>query len=296
MMWAEKLLNAFNKGTPIGGAGHGEGYKHVPALYPCRDLLPRDIIMLHWYNVFNHQYDRVYHDRGYETFYGNLRAINVEHWNVRTEWGIKGGFVSNWGSFDEEYMQRNQQYCNLISTAYAFWCKDFESLGREKQIDLTMKEAHRLKKSKIKNPLTLTHTTDYKIDFKYFYDGIFIDDETYMLGSYKISYSDGSFALIPVKYGLNVGRSHYDDYLHEVAFTELSYSTLPVRYKDGWAYKCVYENPEPNKKITGIVYQPCENKEDINVELISFAAEFEVGNVSSGESHSADEEFAWDGE
>ena len=66
--------------------------------------------MLHWYNVFNYQYDRVYHDRGYETFYGNLRAINVEHWNLRTEWGIKGGFVSNWGSFEEENMQRNQQY------------------------------------------------------------------------------------------------------------------------------------------------------------------------------------------
>ena len=296
MMWGEKLLKAFDhSGNPIGGSGHGKGYAHVPALYPCRDLLPRDVILLHWYNVFNYQYDKVYHDRGFETYYGNLNAMSVERWDLRVSWGIKGGFVSNWSSFAEEYMQRNRQYFELINTAYAFWCDDYEKMGATARTEITMREAYRLKRSKIKNPLYITHTTSHQMPYKYFYDGIFIEDEIYLLGFYEITYEDGTQARLPVKYGTHVGTSHYDDYLNQSGFSELSYGTLPRRRGDGWVYECVYENPNPEGKIVGIAYRPAKGKEAIGVELVSFTQPIEGKDRGVRKKHVADEEFAWDG-
>lgn len=296
MMWGEKLLKAHHfNGAPIGGSGHGKGDAHVPALFPCRDLIPRDVIMLHWYNVFNYKYDRIYHDRGFETYYGNLNAMNVKHWDLRVSWGIGGGFVSNWGSFSEEYMQRNQQYFELINTAYAFWCDDYEKMGEKARMELTMRECHRLKKSKVQNPLCITHVTRHKIPYKCFYDGIFIEDDVYMLGSYEISYEDGSVCTLPVKYGTHIGTESYDDYLHQSAFVELSYTTMPQKRGDGWAYECVYENPNPQGRIKGIAYKPLKGREDVFVEMLAFSLPI-VGKESTvHRTRQAAEEFAWDG-
>lgn len=297
MMWGEKLLNSFAQdGERIGGSGHGKGLARVPALFPCRDLIPRDVIMLHWYYVFNHQYDRVYHDRGFTTLYGNLNAMNVKHWDLRRSWGIRGGFVSNWGSFDEEYMQRNMQYFSLITTAYAFWCEDYESMGHSARLDMTMKEAYRLKRSKVKNPITIRHTTTHKIPYKCFYDGIFIEESIYALGDYVLTYTDKTTATLPVKYGTHIGCHLYDDHLHQAGFRELSYTTLPIRHRDGWIYECVYENPNPEKKIAGIIYRPREGKEEIAVELLSFTLPLTKGKLANGKTHLAGEEFAWDGD
>ena len=297
MMWGEKLLNSFaNNGVRVGGSGHDKGTpRYVPALYPCRDLLPRDIIMLHWYYIFNHEYDKVYHERGFTVFYGNLNALNVEHWNLRRSWGIRGGFVSNWGSFEEEYMQRNMQYFSLITTAYAFWCDDYESMGSEARLATAMKEAYRLKRSKIKHPITIRHTTTHKIPYKHFYDGIFIEDTLYGMGDYVITYTDKTSATLPVKYGTHIGCNRYDDYQKQAEFRELSYSTLPLRNRDGWAYECVYENPHPDKQITGIVYRPRAGKENLAVEMISFTLPLSENALLTGKSHEIGEEFAWDG-
>ena len=296
MMWGEKLLKAHHyNGAPIGGSGHGKGDAHVPALYPCRDLIPRDVIMLHWYNVFNYKYDRVYHDRGFETYYGNLNAMNVAHWDLRISWGIGGGFVSNWGSFDDEYMQRNRQYLSLINTAYAFWCDDYEKMGEKARMDMALREAYRLKRAKVHNPLTVTHVTTHEIPYQCFYDGVFIEDDVYLLGAYEISYSDGTVCTLPVKYGTNIGTAKYDDYLHQSGFGELSYSTMPHRRGDGWVYECVYENPNPSGKITSIAYRPAKGKENIRVELVAFTLPIEGQAEAVHKARSAEDEFAWDG-
>jgi len=298
IMWGEKLLKSYtNEGEPVGGMGHGKGTWKVPALYPCRDLLPRDIIYLHWYWPFNYKYDRVFHDRGMKVIYGNLNALAVKKWNLRREWGINGGFVSNWGSFREEYMQRNMQYINLIGTAYAFWCSDFEERGEESVFESAAKEAYRLKCSRIKNPIKITHTTEHEIKYEIFYDGIFIVDEKYKLGEYEISYTDGSTYKLPVKYGTHVGSLDYQDPLHQGGFKQLTYGTLPKKLGRGYAYEAVYENPAPEKAICSVKYVPAPGKENIKVELLAFNAERSLDekyekNITLGE----EKEFAMDGQ
>ena len=297
MMWGEKLLNAYAGREAIGGAGHGKGLAKVNALYPCRDLLPRDITILHWYYVFNPEYDKVYHERGMKTVFGNLSVLSLAKWDERIKWGTRGGFVSNWGSFGEEYMQRNCQYFDLVSAAYAFWCEDFGKMSREEQLDLTAKELYRLKCEKIKNPIKITHKTDFKMKYKVFYDGVFIVDDEYMLGNYKITYSDGECATIPVKFGTNIGTHIYDDYKKESAFREVCYSTLPIRYKHGFAYESVFEDPRPEGEIVGISYEPLEKRRDVKVELISFARDASTAVLrESGIAHRDGEDFAWDGD
>ena len=296
MMWGEKLLNAYHKGEPVGGAGYGKGLSKVNALYPCRDLLPKDVTMLHWYYVFNPEYDKVYHERGMKVIFGNLNALNVEKWDERVRAGIDGGFVSNWGSFGEEYMQRNLQYFSLISTAYAFWCDDFGSLGKDAVLKLTAEESYRKKLARIKNPLTITHTTPHSMKYNCFYDGVFIVDSEYLLGNYVITYSDGTEATLPVKFGTNIGSYEYEDYKNSPSFREVTYSTLPVRYKKGFAYKALYEDPSPDKAIVGIRYLPLDTKKDIPVELISFLKEARTVSMKDVTKEGfAGEGFAWDG-
>jgi len=275
MMWGEKLLNAYNpiRRGRAGGAVLGNGPYKIPATYPARDLIPHDIHILHWFYHLDHKYDKTFHDRGFPTVFGNLKAINVKKWNLRLSWGMRGGYVSNWGSFEEEYMQRNQQYLELLSTAYAFWCEDFESLGREKQLMLTFREAYRLKCTSVQNPIRIVHTTPHSIPYKYFFDGVFIVDKDYLLGHYEIVYQDGKTAKLPVKFGTNIGCSHHKNYLFDSEFMELSYGTMPKQTGDRFVYECVYENPYPDGKVSRISYVPADGKEEIEVELLSFSLE-----------------------
>ena len=298
MMWGEKLLNARHipgNGNPIGGAGHDKGDAHVPALYRSRDLIPRDVEMLHWYYVFNPAYDDVYHERGFRTYYGNLNAINVQNWETRIKAGIRGGFVSNWGSFGEEYMQRNQQYFALILTAYAFWCERYGQMTDEERLEITMEEAYRNRCAKLRAPIKVTHTTTHQIPYKCFYDGVFIEDSLYMLGHYRVTYSDGKVAELPVKYGENITSMYFEDYLHSAAYREVSYSTRPVRYRDGFAYETVYENPYPESAVVKIEYVPAPGKEAVSVQLLGFSMAQDVRSLKNGKRSYADAEFAWDG-
>lgn len=298
VMWGEKLLNARRvpgSGDPIGGAASGKGLARVPALYPARDLLPRDIEILHWYYVFNPKYDNVYLERGFRTVYGNLNAMNVVNWNERIENGVKGGFVSNWGSCGDEYMQRNLNYLAIIATSFAFWCPRYGKMSKEESLYYFMKEAYKNKASKIKNPITVTHTTDCDIKYKCFYDGVFIVDSEYMLGHYKLTYTDGNVAELPVKYGLNITNMRCRNYLTSASFREISYSSVPVRYRDGFAYETIYENPYPASSVKKIEYVPCAGKENVNVELLSFSLSINEKKLSVNAEGIAASEFAWDG-
>ncbi len=298
LMWGEKLLKAYlrSKDAPIGGTGRGEGQGKIPAIYPCRDLLPRDITYLHWYYGFNTDYDKVFLDRKMDTVYGNLGVIGFENWNMRRDRGIHGGFVSNWGSFEEEYMQRNGQYYSLISTAYAFWCDDFEELGIEKQIDITIKELYRLKCEKIKNPIRVVHTTSHKMDRKWFYDGYFIVDEDYILGNYKLTYIDGTEAYLPVKYGQNITKDNFEDYRKEGSFIEVVYSTLPMKINNRFVYETSYENPHPFVAIKSIEFIKAEKMQDVDVELFSIEVCDKFNSIMGSEitkEHMANSDFAY---
>lgn len=272
-MWGEKLLKAYNPEdkSPIGGSGHGRGLRKVPALYPCRDLLPKDITFLHWYWRFNPEYDKVYLDRGMRVLYGNLNPLTLRGWNRRRDRGINGGYVSNWGSFQEEYMQRNRQYIALVSAAYAFWCEDFEARGVENIVKLCFDECYRRKCEKTRFPIRITHVTNHVIPYEAFYDGVFIEDKKYLMGNYQLKYSDGTAASLPVRYGTHIGYSSYPNAYSESVFQQFSYGTLPIRKGDRFAFEAVYENPHPDKQLVSISYIPQVGKEDLAVELLGFS-------------------------
>jgi hexosaminidase len=274
-MWGEKLLDAVeDNGCACGGAGWSRpmngGVCTVPALWPCRDRLPKGVHYLHWYWAFDENHDKVYHERGYDVVYGNFVALTIKNWQKRVRQGIRGGYVSNWGSFHEEYMQRNLQYLSLISSAYAFWCPDFTDKKKEKYVTLSLQECNRLYKKKIKHPIRVVHTTGGRMGYKCFYDGVFIEDEVYNIGNYELTYADGTTALLPVRYGYNITCGHIENALNNNAFREVSYATMPEQYGDTYYYACTYENPHPEKQIVGFRYLPIAGKEDFPVFTKSF--------------------------
>ena len=271
-MWAEKLLKAFTaSGTPIGGNPCG-GFKNGgqwfnPPLWKCRDLLPQDMKYVHWYWEFGDHHDRVYHDREYEMHFGNLSAIFINNWKKRIGWGAKGGWVSNWGSFEEEYMQRNKQYFDLISGAYAFWNDDFDSSKKEKLLKITFKEAYKHKWENEKNVIKIRHRTKENIPHEYFWCGVFIEDGKYLLGNYEVEYADGTKALLPVKYGTNIGACTMPSYPLSRELFQLAGSVLPIGENGDFFYECKYKNPNPKSKIMGIKYVPIKQEFTVEYEV-----------------------------
>ncbi len=277
MMWAEKLLDARSSlGSPYGGAevrktdpDTGESYIYVPALYKCADRLPRDILMLHWYWTFDYKYDNVYHEKGYDMVFGNLEARSLVRWRERIGWGSKGGFISNWGSNAEEYMQRNCHSFNLIYSAHAFWSNSYDSDDRDTVGNATTVEYYRRRHENFGKSITIVHTTDLYIKHKSFSDGIFIDDKTYLIGNYVVTYDDGTTALLPIKYGTHIGFSGIPQDVTNSDYVETIGATLPTMIDDKLYFECPYVNPFPEKKITDITYKPVEARKGVTVNIKS---------------------------
>lgn len=269
-MWAEKLLRAYtNAGTPVGGTG-ATGFRNggqwaIPALWRCRDLLPNDILYAHWYWVFDPCHDKIYHERKMPMFYGNFSAVLFDGWKKRRPAGSLGGWVSNWGSFEEEYMQRNIQHFDLISGADAFWNDDFDSEKKQRILDRTFKEAfsHRWKKDK--NTISVKHRTLENIPHEYFWCGVFIDDKKYLLGNYEVEYSDGTKALLPVKYGTNIGAKTMPGYPVSKELLQLAGAVLPCGKNGDLFYECRFTDPNPDAEIVNIRYLPIRT--DFTVEF-----------------------------
>jgi len=268
IMAGEKLLNARYGKERIGGAGHGKGEARVPSLWKCRDLLPKDIIFNHWYWKFNEEYDKVYIDRGSKAFFGNCNVLAMDNFSARCRRGICGGQVANWGFFSDEYMQRNQQYIAMISSAYAFFCEDIDSFDKTELLRMCFEEAYRFCISRTAHPIEITHTTTHSIPFEWVQNGIFITDEKYLLGNYELTYTDGTVATLPVRYGSHIGCANFEKTLGNQEFTQLAYSVLPILHNGAYAYRALYEDPHPEKTLSSVRYVPAEGREDIKVELI----------------------------
>lgn len=267
MMWGEKLLKArFPDGRKIGGwyeEGDCNGVKfRIPSMYDCADKMPKGVTYLHWYWEFGEHLDDEYHSRNYPVVFGNFSALGCDNYRTRINRGIKGGFVSNWGSNSEEYMQRNGQYYNLVTTGYAFWSDTYDDSQRGALRDKAIKELYNRRNAKIKHPIRVRHYANYILDHPAFWCGIFIEDEIYVLGHYEVVYTDGTTAELPVKFGTNIGPR--SDVLKKNV-TETIYSTLPIKETKGYTYEHLYENPYPEKTIDKIEYRPAAGKENIAV-------------------------------
>ena len=285
MMWAEKLLPVVTKdGRRYGGAGgryikrDGTELEPHPVLFYCQTKLPRDIVMLNWYYAFGIQYDYVYHTHGYPAVYGNLSTRHVKEWRRRRQLGMKGGAPSNWGSNDPVYMQRNAQYFDLVLGAYALWSHTYDDPERPRAEYKTFCECFHRKygNGKPGEYITLTHTADHKLPYHCFWCGTFIDRDTYLLGQYRLRYTDGTEAFFDVIYGENISSSSIQcafgeddavfdpDLLFESALYEISYSTVPSVIDGKTYYTTRFKNPHPEKEIAELTYLP---KQDVRVTL-----------------------------
>ena len=283
MMWGEKLCKARNEKGHKFGAWYDPNKAHPeysrPNLVDCVDKMPKGITYLHWYWVFGTHLDDEYHGRDYPVVFGNFEPFACENFRTRINRGVRGAFVSNWGSSAPEYMQRNLQYFELVSSAYALWSDTYDNKDAEMLKDMTYDALYKQYCARIKHPIKVCHSTNYFINAnKSFWDGVFIEDEKYCLGNYEIKYDDGSVAYLPVKYGTNIGTAGYvaseigisfsaaeGESVSERNIRELSYSTLPTKENNHYVFKHTYENPYPDKRIIEIKYVPLKGKEEYKV-------------------------------
>ena len=215
IMWCDKLLEAFDKrGKGIGGTYHydetSRGIIIKESLYECAEKLPRDIIMMDW--IWGADVRWEYNEKrlkklGYNYVYGNL-YFDIKHWAYRTKIGPFGGSVSNWGSFEPDYMQRNLQNASLTKIANLLWNtdqkeEDIESLN-QKVMAWLYKDA--FKNIPEDNKLYILHTSNKEKRYIQFYDGYFIEEDD-RLGKYVVEYTDGTKDEFNVDYGLNIGNS-----------------------------------------------------------------------------------------
>ena len=286
-MWGEKLLPLVLKDQVYGGAdihrvsSNGTPY-FIPGTYLVQQLLPRDILMIHWYYCFGMQYDFVYHSQGYEAIYGNMTGSIVEHWRLRRNFGIQGGSCSNWGSNAPEYMQRNGQYRSLIFGAYALWSKEYDSVMRNELLWKTFHEAFRYHYGDLEQTpyIVVTHTTDRYVPFKVFYDGVFITGD-YIMGNYVATYADGTKHRFEVKYGSNIAShtlpmtSFGNDAVKDPevpetsALEELCYSAIPSMEDGKTWYTTAFVNPCPEKDIVSFEYEPIRS-EKVETKAVRF--------------------------
>lgn len=255
IMWADKLFATAKRGNdePAGGAAFPE--KGIPELYHCREKLPRDVLLLNWcWSNSDPEEEKLISSLGYEMLFGNFSATGLKNYRERIT-PVKGGFCSNWGSFEELYMQRNGQNHSLISTAYAYWSKNYDTCDYKNIRTKTYEEMFENHERTLgKDLIYVTHTTDMKIEHEPFYDGYFAVDDEWLLGYYNVEYSDGSKAKLPILYGYNIcfdGYDMFDDY----QIRECVGASLPV-IKDGKTYyKAAYKNPYPEEEIIKITLE-----------------------------------------
>lgn len=254
MMWCDKLLHAYVDGIPVGGSYREEF--GIPEMYPSREKLPNDIILLNWYWSLCDPDDQKYltDSLGFEMVYGNYVAI--EHQNYReVSQSVKGAFCSNWGYSEEEYMQRNQQNYALVTTAYVLWSNTYTIDNMAELLANTETELHSryINNFVSDDYIEIIHTTDTQRQDGYFWCGNYIYDEDWILGHYRVTYSDGSDILLQVRYGFNIANCNLEKGSED--YSRLLGASKPIVIDGKLYYKAVYTNPYPDKKIVNIVYE-----------------------------------------
>ena len=287
IIWAEKFFDDLyfpGPGDEVHGyGGTGDKAWDIPRLAECAGKVSKDVILLHWYwSLCSGEAERKLLDMGYRMIFGNFQALSLKDYRIRSA-NIPGGFVSNWGSFEEPYMQRNGQNFNLLSTAYIFWNSAYDS-GTSHDVMQRVKNAlyARYKKSLGKNTIELMHTTDYFKPYTWFYDGIYIIPEDWLIGTHEVVYTDGTKAALPIIYGYNI-RSDSEkessdsgsEEARTTSYIEILGASYPVMRGSRMFYKTAYKNPYPEKTIKHICLK---SKNGINID-----AKYDEAFKGSGE-------------
>ncbi|MBP3963981.1 family 20 glycosylhydrolase [Paenibacillus lignilyticus] len=284
MIWSEKLLNAVTaEGKTYGGSerrmvDYETGVymgETIPATYKAIDLVPRDIIMMHWYWGIERHFDQPFIERGMPVVFGNFDGPSFADWSTRLSDGPLGGIISNWSALKEENLQRNGVLFSMAYAAYMFWSDTYDDMQHEETASLAFDALYRYRyrealreagTSAGTSYVEVLHTTDHLREYHQFIDGIYLDNKEFRIGEYVLEYEDGARVGVPITYGFNIsnkdrfwdrkltkGSVHtaaqydVDPILYEAAFT-----SLPVQIGQETFYKWLITNPYPDKTITAV--------------------------------------------
>ena len=275
LMWCEKMFGNWKKyGSPCGGAANPK--LDIPALYQCKGKIPKDVRLLHWYwNICDFEEEQSVLDLGYNMIFGNFEGLICQEYRRRSS-QMDGGFVSNWGSMKEEYMQRNGQNFSLIGTAYIFWNREYDTDSNGYVYEKLKKELYRrYLKSLGKDIIEVLHTTDQAISHYSFYDGYFIVEEEWLLGYYDVTYTDGTMAQMPVLYGYNIDTWTKEDTIEHFGRKEALGASIPVSLNGRTYYKTAYANPYPEKEIRSMIFRKAGAYDPDSYKVIWYAEQGE---------------------
>ena len=275
MMWAEKFFDGVMlldpDGLYHGYGGIGDPLLDVPKCIGCIGKVPMDITLMHWYwSLCESDQEENLQKMGYPMVFGNFNGAALKNYRGRIG-GVSGGFISNWGAFEEEYMQRNGQSFNLMATAWIFWNQDYDTPQAESVRNRVKDALYAKYKSNLGSDiLELMHTTPHSRPYKPFHCGRFIIPEEWTIGQHIVTYTDGTEAELPIVYGYNI-RTTTDvdnddcDYTETAptAFVEVIGASNPEMVEGKLWYRTAYKNPYPEKQIQSI---RCEAKDGIEIE------------------------------
>lgn len=264
IMWADMLSGARPRHGGAGRSVKGDP-QYVPALYTVRDRLPRDIIMIDWWVSYDPQLSYEIEKRGYNMLFGNLSAYFAEPWEQFECKNLQGGFLSNWGSLEPEYMQRNEQNFSLIYNSFVLWCGADKNKKEELAVK-TLDIAYEKAKAQInKKYVELLVTTDYYTPSRAFYDGDFIIDSEFILGNLVITLKNKETRKLCLKYGQNIGNCDLNGETFKKDRCGFAMGALPVEIDGKCYYKTFWQTDFEVDDIEKIEFEKIMDKE-FNVE------------------------------
>lgn len=155
-----------------------------------------------------------------------------------------------------------------IAASFALWSKEYDDPMLDEVSKATFHECFRVKfgdLSKVPH-IKICHTTDQLIPYRTFYNGVYAND-TYHMGKYRVSYTDGTEEFFDITYGENITNCDYpyqfdlidkndfdEDNLSVAAIAEVSCSTIPETINGKTYYNMVWINPHPEKEIASVDY------------------------------------------
>ncbi|MBQ8341951.1 MAG: family 20 glycosylhydrolase, partial [Clostridia bacterium] len=269
--------------------------------YPALERLPRDIVWLDfvWYFHLDKDIEENLLEKDYRVMMGNLYSSHYPRYESRAaKDGMLGGQVSFWTYTNERCVAREGKFYDLMYTAEMLWSKSYDERARlavanriatrlpqvrarlREQSLLIAKNALNISKDenmlflgenkglllsnsaeifvgKKANGLRFTHTTLYR-------EKRIAWNELVQIGTYFLTYGDGSTAEIPVTYDGNVrcykyrfGEPLKDKYYRHEGYV-CTWESDPVdggHTADGapiTLYALTWRNPHPEKVITSV--------------------------------------------
>lgn len=293
MIWGDKLLKnaVVPDAGPFGGAEipmyspafHRDGkfIGVMPATWQAIESVYRDVEILHWNWCLSATLEDEVLDAGFSVRYGNFDSYLFPNWHKHMKKNIQGAIISNWSTLNERILQRNGIFFNVAYASEMFWNPDFceedfetiracvmEALYDRKNPE--RKKCVECKDAPHPDFVEITYNTDYHPAFRWFVDGVFPEDTEYLIGMVHFHYGDGSEEKLPVRYGDNIGyrlpswerdwEPEQNMYRVDDHLIETTYGTLPIQIKGETFYRCMFENPHPEKELLQVDVQTEKRK------------------------------------